>query len=193
MKMSTSSLLKASIIALAVGALSTLAFAQEAELTKEELAKRQREVATQLTKVPHPWTVYDYVTFGVAGPVVVLEGFATRATVKPDAVSVIEELDWVVHVVDKIEFLPPEPAGRGLRKETLSILRKACPQAFPQNRAYIRIKVLENKVTLVGSVDAGDAERLEAAVLRIRNLPLVQSVDNQVEIEPAHVEEEEES
>jgi hypothetical protein len=193
MKMSTRDMLKRGIIALAVGALSTLAFAEEAELTKEQLAERQREVAAQLAKIPNPLSVYDYVTFGVAGPVVILEGFATKRTVKPDAVKVVKELDWVVHVVDKIEYLPAEPAGRGLRKETYSLLKKSCPEAFPQHRAYIRIKVLENKVTLVGSVDAGAQERLEAAVLRIRNLPLVQSVDNQVELEDNRVEEEEDS
>ena len=68
-----------------------------------------------------------------------------------------------------------------LRAEVLSIVKAASPQSFPQDRAYIRVKIDGGmNVTLVGWADPGDKLRLEAAVVQINSLPLVKDVENQV-------------
>lgn len=148
---------------------------------EEERQKRRDEVAQALAEMSRLLTAFDYVVFNMSGPVVVLDGFCTKAVIKGDAEKAVKGLDWVTHVVNKIEFIPADPAGNDIRKETLASLRKAVPQAFPQNHAYIRIKVdPAYNVTLVGWIDPGDEKRLEAAIVRINQLPLVKGVDNQV-------------
>lgn len=166
------------VMALAVAA--PLLASDETGLEAEQQARRE-EVARKLSDMSRLLTAYDYVTFNMSGPAVVLQGFCTKAVIKKDAEKAVRELDWVTHVVNQIDFIPAEPAGNDIRRETLSILRAACPQAFPENRAYIRIKVDQaHNVTLVGGIDPGDEKRLDAAVLQIKQLPLVKDVDNDV-------------
>ena len=158
-----------------------LAFAQD-EATPEAMAQHEKDVVEALLKIQNPMTPFDYITSSISYPVVVLDGFATHSSIKRDAETAVRGVPWVTHVVNRILDIPGDPATNQLRQETLSILRKAVPQAISQNKATIRIKIYEMKVTLVGSVAPDDVKRLEAAVVRIRQLPLVEDVDNQVKV-----------
>lgn len=100
---------------------------------------------------------------------------------KEDAAKSVRSIDWVVHVINKIEELPIEPTINDLRSEVLSILKAASPQSFPQDRAYMRVKIDGGmNVTVVGWADPGDKLRLEAAEVQIKALPLVKSVTSEV-------------
>jgi len=148
---------------------------------EKERAEHRQQVAEALNTMGRLMTAFDYITFYLSGPAVVLEGFTTKPVIKQDAAAAVQKIEWVNHVVNKIEELPIEPAINDLRKEVLSIVKKASPQSFPQDRAYIRVKIDGGmNVTLAGWADPMDKVRLEAAVVRIGNLPLVKGVDNQV-------------
>ena len=172
---------KTGLMILLAGAVAASATAADQVAMEEERQKRRDEIAQSLTEMSRMLTVFDYLSYNMSGPVVVLEGFCTKAVIKGDAEKAVRGLDWVTHVVNEIELLPVEPAANDIRQQTLSILRKAVPQAFPQNHAYIRIKVDQGlNVNLVGWVDPGDQKRLDAAIVGIKSLPLVKDVDNQV-------------
>ena len=84
-------------------------------------------------------------------------------------------------MINKIEELPIEPTINDLRSEVLSILKAASPQSFPQDRAYMRVKIDGGmNVTVVGWADPGDKLRLEAAEVQIKALPLVKSFTSEV-------------
>lgn len=148
---------------------------------EKERAQHRKQVAEALGTMGRLMTAFDYITFYLSGPAVVLEGFTTKPVVKQDAATAVKKIEWVNHVVNKIEELPIEPAVNDLRREVLSIVRTASPQSFPQDRAYIRVKIDGGmNVTLVGWADPVDKLRLEAAVVQINSLPLVKDVENQV-------------
>ncbi len=67
------------------------------------------------------------------------------------------------------------------RQQTLRILERLVPQAFPENHAHIRIKLtLKGDITLMGVVGSEDKKRLEAAIEQIRHLEFVGSVTNHI-------------
>lgn len=173
--------LMSGLMALLAGSLVTTAVASDQTKMEEERQKHRDQVAQKLSETARLLTAFDYVVFNLSGPAVVLQGFATKPTIKEGAEKAVRQLDWVSHVVNEIEDLPVEPGVNDIRKESLSMLRKACPQAFPENHAYMRIKVDgAYNVTLVGFIDPGDEKRLEVAVTRIKQLPLVKDVENKV-------------
>lgn len=178
------------LVALAmVGAAGSASFAQDRQVQPsqkihDQTAKHSKEVASQLLKIGTPETPYDYISFYLSGPAVVLQGFTAKPVLKDAAQKQVEKLGWVVHVVNEIEIINVNQATQELRSQILGMLEKAAPQAFPENHANIRIKVTDKlDVTLVGVVDKMSKTRLDAALVQINNLPLVKSVTNHVLVE----------
>ena len=139
------------------------------------------DVIKALTTLGTPETVYDYVTFGVSGPVVVLQGFTINGALRDNAKAQIEKLDWVTHVVQEVELLDVGPELKRVRRQVLGTLKKQVPQAFPQNHANIRIKVtIKGDVTLVGVMGKDDEKRYLAAVEQIKHITFVNTVTSEV-------------
>ena len=148
---------------------------------REQKVEHAAEVRKTLNTLGTPETVYDYVTFGISGSVVVLQGFTVNGALKDNAQAQVQKLKWVTHVVNQIELLDVGPELRRVRQQTLAILKKQVPQAFPERHANIRIKVtLKGDVTLVGVVSPNDHKRLEAAVMQINNITFVDTVTNHI-------------
>ena len=128
-------------------------------------------------------TVFELANFSLSGPVVVLQGFVTQPVLKEEAVAAIKTLDWVVHVVDQVEVLPTDPPAIETRQEVYQLLKRQVPSAFPQQHAYIRIKVSGNReVTLYGYVPKIDSKRLENAVVQLEQLGAVTKVESLVQV-----------
>ncbi len=139
------------------------------------------DVVKVLTTLGTPETVYDYITFGISGPVVVLQGFTINGALRDNAKAQIQKLDWVSHVVQEVELLDVGPELKRMRRQVLATLKKQVPQAFPQNHANIRIKAtVKGDVTLVGVIDAPDEKRFLAAVEQIKHITFVATVTNNV-------------
>ena len=166
---------------------SAVLYAQEDERVNspnaihEQKDKHFDDVVKVLTTLGTPETVYDYLTFGISGPVVVLQGFTANGALRDNAKAQVQKLKWVTHVVQEVELLDLGPELKRVRRQTLGILKKQVPQAFPANHANIRIKAtLKGDVTLVGVVDAADKKRLAAAVEQIKHITFVGSVTNNI-------------
>jgi osmotically-inducible protein OsmY len=147
----------------------------------EQTARHSQDVAKALATVGTPETPFDFINFGVSGPVVVLQGFTITDVLKKDAQAHVQKLTWVTHVVNEVEYLKIGPNVRRIRQQTLAKLQEMVPQAFPENHADIRIKVtVKGDITLVGVISPNDKVRLEAAIEQIKHFALVNSVTNQV-------------
>ena len=164
-----------------LGSQSMASLAEDPVAMEKEMAGLRQEVAAELAKVPRLPGPFDYLTFNVSGTVVTLQGFATSASLKGDAQKVVERIDWVTGVENEIEFHPSEPQADGIRAETLAVLAKKLPDAFPERYPDLRIKVdPELNVTIVGFLSPINRGRLDAALVEIDQMALVKSVDNQV-------------
>lgn len=139
------------------------------------------DIIKVLTTLGTPETTFDYLTFAISGPVVVLEGFTVNGALRDNAKAQIQKLDWVTHVVQEVELLDVGPELRRVRQQVLATLKKQVPQAFPQNHANIRIKVtIKGDVTLIGVIDKNDEKRYLAAVEQIKHITFVGSVTSSV-------------
>lgn len=147
----------------------------------EQTAKHAQDVAKALSTLGTGETPFDFINFGVSGPVVVLQGFTINGALKTDAQAHVQKLKWVTHVVNEVEILMEGPQARSLRRQTLATLERLVPQAFPENHANIRIKATaKGDITLVGVVSPADKVRLEAAIEQIKHLGLVATVTNHI-------------
>jgi len=175
------------VAALLVGNSSGVLYAQDHEKVNspnavhEQASKHLKDVVKVLSTLGTPETTFDYIHPALSGPVVVLQGFTVNGALKDNAAAQVQKLAWCTHVVNQIELLDVGPELRRVRQQTLGILKKQVPQAFPENHANIRIKVtLKGEVTLVGVVSPTDHKRLQAAIEQIKNITFVSSVTNHI-------------
>ena len=148
---------------------------------REQKVEHAAEVRKVLNTLGTPETVYDYITFGISGPVVVLQGFTINGALRDNAKAQVQKLEWVSHVVQEVELLPVGPELKRIRKQILAILKKQVPQAFPRNHATIRIGVDgEGQVTLIGIIRPPDKTRYLAAVEQIKHITFVAGVTDKV-------------
>jgi len=178
-------LLLAPAVAIALG--STTLYAQEHETVNaptsvhDQTVKHFQEVLKALAAMGTPETPFDFVHPAVSGPVVVLQGFTVNGALKDNAQAQVQKLEWVTHVVNEVELLDVGPELRRVRQQVLATLQRLVPQAFPERRAQIRIKVtLKGDVTLVGVISPKEKERLAAAVEQVKHVEMVGSVTNNV-------------
>lgn len=151
----------------------------------DAIAKQSQQVVEKLLRLQTPQTPFDYINFYLSGPVVVLTGFTSKSPLKNEAESQVKTLAWVEHVVNEVQVLGVTPELRSLRASILANLTQALPQAFPLGHANVRIKVTEDfQVTLAGVVNRYDKTTLEAALVQIKQMPLVKSVTSQVVVTP---------
>lgn len=184
--------LRKSIAIVPLIAVLSLAFGQdEPKLDKSsqerhelEVQKHRTQVLHALLTIPTLQTTFDFLNFGIQGPTVVLLGFTVQPVLKTGAEGVIKRLPWVQNVVNQIEVLPLNPEDKQIRVQSLSILQRLVPQAFPANHADIRIKTMRGDVTLVGFIDEISKLRLESAIVQIQHQPYVREVTNNVIIRP---------
>jgi hypothetical protein len=148
---------------------------------REQKVEHAAEVRKVLNTLGTPETVYDYITFGISGPVVVLQGFTINGALRDNAKTQIQKLDWVSHVVQEVELQPVGPELKRIRKQILGILKKQVPQAFPTGHADIRIGVDgEGQVTLIGVIGPKDEKRYLAAVEQIKHVTFIAGVTDKV-------------
>lgn len=114
-----------------------------------------RQVRHELVMLPY-YSVFDNFTYQVDGSTVVLEGQVTRPTLKSGAERVVERIDGVHKVVNKIEVLPLSSNDDRIRWDVFRaiyynpVLSRYALQAVPP----IHIVVRNGDVTLEGVVSA---------------------------------------
>lgn len=151
---------------------------------RDQKQEHAADVRKALNTLGTPETVYDYITFGISGPVVVLQGFTINGALRDNALAQVKKLDWVTHVVQEVELHPLGPEVKRVRMQILGILKKQVPTAYPQNHANIRIGVnRDGVVTLIGIIREVDKPRYEAALERIKHVTFVAEVKDKVVID----------
>ncbi len=124
-----------------------------------------RQVRHELVMLPY-YSVFDNFTYQVDGSTVVLAGQVTRPTLKSGAERVVERVEGVGKVVNKIEVLPLSSSDDQIRWQVFraiyqdSVLSRYAWQAVPP----IHIVVRDGHVTLEGVVNAS----MERAVANAR-------------------------
>jgi osmotically-inducible protein OsmY len=172
--------------------------------SQEKLLKTAEEIRKQIVTLPQ-FGVFDNIHFGVnPDGTVVLRGQASRPTLKSGAENVVKRIDGVTKVDNQIEVLPLSSnddriraavyhaiysfpplqkytANRGMRP-TPSVARAAggITNDPPIGFHAIHIIVNNGHVTLTGVVD--NETDMAIAEIRASGVPLVFSVDNQLQV-----------
>jgi hyperosmotically inducible periplasmic protein len=143
----------------------------------------RHEIHHQLAVLPF-YSVFDYITFTIRGPEILLTGQVLRATLKADAEGAVKSLEGVGVVVSQIEVLPASPSDDELRRavyrtifENSTLSRYGVPPVPP-----IHIIVKNGAVTLEGAVDSAEDKSLAAA--RASSVANVQDVRNNLMVQP---------
>ena len=147
-----------------------------------ESASLGRQVRHELIMLPY-YSVFDNFTYQVDGSTIVLAGQVTRPTLKSGAERVVERIEGVREVVNKIEVLPLSSSDDRIRWAVYraiyhdSALSRYAVQAVPP----IHIVVRNGDVTLEGVVNAS-TER-DVANARANAVLGVFSVVNNLRVE----------
>jgi len=123
-----------------------------------------REVRHQLVTLPY-YTVFDNLSYKVAGDTVTLEGEVVRPTLKSDAERVVKGIEGVEKVVNNLEVLPLSPNDDRIRRAVYrSIYSKPGLDQYSMRAVpTIHIIVKNGHVTLTGAV-AREMDKQQAGV-----------------------------
>ncbi len=141
-----------------------------------------RQVRHELVMLPY-YSVFDNFTYRVDGSTVVLEGQVTRPTLKSAAERVVERIDGVTEIVNKIEVLPVSSNDDRIRRAVFRaiyynpVLSRYALQAVPP----IHIVVRNGDVTLGGVV--GTSMERNVADVQANGVAGVFSVVNNLRVE----------
>jgi len=171
---------------------------------QQEILRIAKEVRKQIVMLPE-YGVFDYIHFAIKGSdTVVLQGKASRPTLKSSAENVVKKIEGVTTVDNQIEVLPVSGNDDRIRAAVYaSIYGFPALQKYTANRGgprgmsvaraaggitndppigfhAIRIIVQNGNVTLMGVVN-NEAD-LAIAGMRANIVPGVFSVDNDLQV-----------
>jgi len=143
----------------------------------------QKEVRHELLMLPW-FGVFDNIAYKVEGYNVTLYGQVVRPSLKSDAENVVEHIEGVENVDNKIEVLPPSPMDDRLRIQLFHAIYGYEPlQKYALGvQKPMRIIVKNGHVTLEGVVDT-EADK-NAAGIRANGVPGIFSVTNNLQVVP---------
>ncbi len=172
-------LMKYSTLALAVVAMGVPALVQASTKADMDLTQKVRH---ELVMLPY-YGLFDSLSYKVDGSVVTLLGQVTRPTLKSDAGRVVQHIEGVSQVVNKIEVLPLSPFDNQIRRaEYRAIFGYAALYRYAMGtNPSIHIIVDNGHVTLEGLVsNEGDKS---IAGIRANGVAGVFSVTNNLTID----------
>ncbi|MBI4459087.1 MAG: BON domain-containing protein [Acidobacteria bacterium] len=141
-----------------------------------------REVRHELLLLPY-YSVFDNLQYQVKGEVVTLMGQVTRPTLKSDAERVVENIEGVSRVVNRIEVLPLSPGDDEIRMAVYKALFSGNGPLFRYSigsQSPIHIIVKNGHVTLTGVVDNPGDKTI--ATMRAKQVPGIFSVTDRLEV-----------
>jgi hyperosmotically inducible periplasmic protein len=146
------------------------------------LSTLENKVRHELVMLPY-LNVFDDVSFRVDGGTVTLFGEVTQPTLKSDAARVIQRVEGVTRVDNRIEVLPLSPFDNQIRARTYRAIFGYGPlQRYGMGAVpSIRIIVKNGNVTLAGVVSSQMDRNL--AFIRANGVPGVFSVTNQIRVD----------
>jgi len=85
-----------------------------ASFTQEDGMRIVKEVRKRLLTLSN-YGVFDWITFGIHGNNIILNGYASRPVLKSDAERAVKSIPGVAGVDNNIEVLPPSPMDDRIR------------------------------------------------------------------------------
>jgi osmotically-inducible protein OsmY len=102
--------------------------------SQDEILRVAKQVRKQIVTLPQ-YGVFDDIHFGIKGKTVILEGSASRPTLKSSAENVVKRIEGVEGVDNRIEVLPLSPNDDRIRAAVYaSIYRSPALQKYTSNR-----------------------------------------------------------
>lgn len=175
--------------------------------SQEDTLRIAQEVRKRLLSLPN-YSVFDWITFGVHGKAIVLNGYASRPTLKSDAEKTVNGIPGVEKVENNIEVLPNSPMDDRIRAQVynrlytqpalskynanqgtvgqaigpgpnIAAMAGGITQSPPMGFHAIHIIVKNGHVILAGFVNSqSDAD---IAYIQANSTPGVFSVDNELQ------------
>ena len=170
--------------------------------SEQDVLRIAKEVRKAILSLPD-YGVFDYIHFAIKGKTVILEGEASRPTLKSGAEKVVKNIEGVENVQNDIDVLPNSPnddriraavyrriySQPSLQKYTsnrgprfLSLTRRTMGITYDPPIGYnaIHIIVKNGNVTLVGIVD--NETDFALAGMEANQTPGVFSVENDLQV-----------
>jgi osmotically-inducible protein OsmY len=170
--------------------------------SEQDILRIAKEVRKSILTLPE-YGVFDYIHFAIKGNTVILEGEASRPTLKSGAGNVVKKIEGVGNVQNDIEVLPTSPNDDRIRAAVYRrIYSQPSLQKYTSNRGprfssltrrtmgitldppigyhAIHIIVKNGNVTLVGVVD--NETDFAIAAIQANQTPGVFSVDNDLQV-----------
>ena len=175
------------------------------DVNQQRILRIATEVRKQVVKLPQ-YGVFDNLYFSIKGTdTVVLQGKASRPTLKSDAERVVKKIEGVSEVENQIEVLPLSNNDDRIRAVAYASIYSYAPlQKYTSNRGgarggrsvaraaggitndppigyhAIHIIVQNGNITLTGVVDSD--RDLALAEMRANSVPGVFSVNNELQV-----------
>jgi hyperosmotically inducible protein len=83
-------------------------------MSQEDIQRIAREAQKKIASLTN-FGVFDWITFGIQGKTLTLNGYASRPTLKKDAENAVKGIAGIQSVVNKIEVLPYSPNDDSIR------------------------------------------------------------------------------
>ncbi len=114
---------------------------------QDRILKLAQQVRKQIVTLPQ-YGVFDDIHFGIKGNTVILDGFASRPTLKSSAENVVKKIEGVQAVDNRIEVLPLSPNDDRIRAAVYArIYRSPALQKYTSNRGGGRWLSLTRRAT----------------------------------------------
>lgn len=113
--------------------------------------KLHEKVRHELAMMPYI-SEFDFISFNLAGPTVILTGWTVRQTNRSTAEGVVKDLEGVEKVVNNIDVLPLGSFDMQIRAGVRAALQRMLSRYFWGNGSDIKIVVKNGQVILLGMV-----------------------------------------
>jgi hyperosmotically inducible protein len=116
------------------------------------------KVRHELAMMPYV-TVYDFISFTMTGPDVILTGWTVRQTNRDYAYNVVKNLPGVESVINNIDILPLGSFDMDIRAGARAALQRHLSRYFWGSGSDIKIVVKNGQIILLGTVSSkGDSD-----------------------------------
>jgi len=149
---------------------------------------RTRDAATfekirhELAMMPYI-TVYDFISFTMAGSEVILTGWTVRDTNRSEAYNRVKSIEGVEKIVNNIDVLPLGSADNQIRANARANLQRMLSRYFWGSGSDIKIVVKNGKIILLGTV--ATKQDSDVAYMQCNSVPMAFSVFNMLRVEPS--------
>jgi osmotically-inducible protein OsmY len=127
------------------------------------------KVRHELAMMPYV-TEYDFISFTMTGPDVILTGWTVRQTNRDYAYNVVKDVPGVETVVNNIDILPLGSNDMQIRAGARAALQRNLARYFWGSGSDIKIVVKDGQIILLGTVASkGDSDIAYIQCNQVRN------------------------